>query len=355
MKQDTKKPKQGGPSPKGAPAAPSSASVSAPKNLLANSTVILVLFVIFLAAYIITRNIILGLIAGALLLYVLYLDVKKSVKEHGWKSEIKDVVIAAVVAVGIWLGLSLILGTPSPLNAVVSCSMLPELQRGDMIVLQGGDVNAYLVQLSAADVNSITGEGAVYYGGSKVADVNGSMLAYCSYSQYSSGEDCQKLRAEPENFEEKHGPVTFAYGRCARKAVETGAVSEIVCVKSVTVGTKDGDVRLNFDDPDFKGYNVIVYTPKKTDAFSNVGDIIHRALFAFKTEDGKIYYLTKGDNNPIFDLQMYSPDYGTNSLVSKEQSKGRILARIPYAGYIKLILFGMVSTPSGCDSYIDYG
>ncbi|MCD6279842.1 hypothetical protein J7J26_03680 [Candidatus Micrarchaeota archaeon] len=323
------------------------------RNLLSNTAFLLIVFIVLLAIYIKTQLIYLGLLSGLLLLYIFFKDIKGEVKSYGWKRELKEIIIAIIIALAIWFGLCFILGTQSPLNAVVSCSMLPNLQRGDLIILRGGSINAQHVVLD--NVDDITSKGVVYlnnidnFNGTnnktemKLIDVNGSILSYCSF--HSSSDICTMLRSSPDSFKEKHGPLIFRYGVCTRKNLNNNMVYKTVCVKEASIN----NITVNFNDPAYESYDTIVYTPKKTDAFSKTGDIIHRAIFEIATKKGT-YYLTKGDNNDRFDIQMYAPSYGSNSIVSQSQLKGKIFLRIPYIGYVKLVLFGMVSTPQGCES-----
>lgn len=48
-----------------------------------------------------------------------------------------ELVYALLLALGVWFGLQFVLGTSAPIDVVTSCSMLPNLERGDMIVVQG--------------------------------------------------------------------------------------------------------------------------------------------------------------------------------------------------------------------------
>ncbi|MFZ5500463.1 MAG: hypothetical protein ACOY58_00930, partial [Candidatus Micrarchaeota archaeon] len=62
-------------------------------------------------------------------------EVKDGASKYGWKHEVLDSVIALAVAVAIWYGASFMLNTSAPISAVVSCSMLPDLQRGDFVIV----------------------------------------------------------------------------------------------------------------------------------------------------------------------------------------------------------------------------
>jgi hypothetical protein len=61
---------------------------------------------------------------------------------------------------------------------------------------------------------------------------------------------------------------------------------------------------------------------------------------------GKYYVLTKGDNNPGLDLQ-----YG-NYPSNMSFIEGKVVASIPYLGYLKLALSNSFVEPSGCNSTV---
>ncbi len=52
-------------------------------------------------------------------------------------NDLKDVLIAFIIAFAFYKGSGLVLGTETPYLVVVSCSMLPELHRGDVIIVKG--------------------------------------------------------------------------------------------------------------------------------------------------------------------------------------------------------------------------
>jgi len=59
-----------------------------------------------------------------------------------WRKPVFEIGVTLSVAVAAWLALCFALQTSTPLNVVTSCSMLPALERGDFIILQGGGVKA---------------------------------------------------------------------------------------------------------------------------------------------------------------------------------------------------------------------
>ena len=97
---------------------------------------------------------------------------------------------------------------------------------------------------------------------------------------------------------------------------------------------------------------MVVYQPQAGEYYARVGDIIHRAFIRLRS-DGREYVLTKGDNNPIFDVQVYDEKSGEgNRPVEVERTKGRILFTVPYIGYLKLFISpSAIMTPEGCDRH----
>ena len=73
--------------------------------------------------------------------------------------------------------------------------------------------------------------------------------------------------------------------------------------------------------------------------------IVHR-VYAIINASGSYYTLTKGDNNPGLDLQ-----YG-NLPATVGEVQGRVIADIPFLGYLRLILSSNFNRPAGCGSYI---
>jgi len=104
-----------------------------------NETVIAL--VLLAALYIFTQQSLFALFAFIALLYLLAGELLPS---GGSPSEVRtsieEAVVALVVALAAWFLLSFVLQTASPLNVVTSCSMQPALDRGDFILLQGGEV-----------------------------------------------------------------------------------------------------------------------------------------------------------------------------------------------------------------------
>jgi len=174
--------------------------------------------------------------------------------------------------------------------------------------------------------------------------VNGSMYSYCATRQDSAL--CRRFIATPDKFTEKHGELTFAYEKCEIVMDKGRGTVYGPCVSYLEVNGNQYYTNLSND--------VVVYQPNKGEYYSRVGDIIHRAYIRLKNgEDGKTYFLTKGDNNPIFDIQVYDESLKEgNAPVELTRSKGRILVTIPYLGYFKLFISpAAIPTPEGCDRH----
>jgi signal peptidase I len=312
-----------------------------PLAMLASQNVVYGLILLFFLSYIVTGSWVFGLLVGLCIVWAVVLEFAHGTREHGLKNEIKETAIALLLALLAWFGASFFLQTSSPLNAIVSCSMLPHISRGDMVVLSGDRV-----QSPQVEVPTLFGIGKadVYADGAYVASVNGSIYAYCATRQKEA--ICERFISEPDGFSEKHGALSIGYGKCGIVKGKGGQAGYGPCTTYLEAnGERYYDNLLN---------DVVVYQPEKGEYYSRVGDIIHRAYIRLKNnEDGKVYFLTKGDNNPIFDIQVYDEKSGMgNRPVELARSKGRILLSVPYLGYFKLFISPSgILTPEGCDRH----
>ncbi len=175
--------------------------------------------------------------AYASLLLLLFLFLRDAMPSGADKKSIGnsvfELVVALVAALALWYGLGFILQTPTPIDVVTSCSMLPALDRGDLIILQGGGINAREAVLS----RSIS------------------------------------LR-------------DFTYVDCKVRELDSGTERDAKCASGLTV---DG-VNVPFD----KDGDIVVYEP--VNPYRNLGLIVHRAVLKMHFK-GETYYLIKGDNN----------------------------------------------------------
>ncbi|NUN11456.1 hypothetical protein HUU53_02325 [Candidatus Micrarchaeota archaeon] len=235
---------------------------------------------LFLALYLLTNQEFFGVLVFFALLALIVLDFSPK-KEGDWKTTLKELVIALVFAGAAWFLLGFLLNTSSPLNVVTSCSMLPELQRGDLIFLKGDPIQAPEVT-----------------------------------TQLSRSELSQSIK--------------LVKNRCFI------GTNPDLCTSSIL-----------FDGQEFSSKpsnnSIIVFEPEP----NNIGLIIHRAMLKINTPDGA-YYLTKGDNNQVLD-QEASFDF-----VDEKKILGNVFFRIPFIGYVKLLLFLQFQVPPGCDRTITY-
>lgn len=325
-----------------------------PRKPPAQLLVLLVSLVLFLIANAVLRDSALGFVPPLLAALVVVeifvfvgLEVKEGAQKHGWKHEVVDTIIALLVAVAIWYGASFVLNTSSPISGVVSCSMLPNLQRGDFVIVQGADVKSYEIEMTKEELDSLSGRSTVFYSESGQADVSnasieGSVFVYCLRANDTL---CSVFRNSPENLVEKKGPFEYRYAACPISFSNGNSLYES-CLESVTF--RGRKYLTNFSN------DVIVYQPPAGDLYSYVGDIVHRVMFKADVE-GKTYYITRGDNNPLLDIQVY--DYGnglTNHPVPQENVRGRVIARIPLLGYFKLFISGYFNEDAQCRTQLTF-
>jgi len=312
-----------------------------PLAILANQHFVYGLIAIFFLFYLLSGVWVFGLLVGACIVWVVVLEFAHGTHEHGLKDEIKETAVALALALLVWFGASFVLQTSSPLNAIVSCSMLPHIHRGDMVVLSGDRVQA--PQEEVATLSGIA-DAAVYENGVEAVRVNGSIYSYCATRQYTPL--CQRFISAPQTFTEKHGALTFGYEKCGIVMDKTRETVYGPCVSYLEVNGRKYYENLSND--------VVVYQPNKGEYYARTGDIIHRAFIRLKDSgDGKVYFLTKGENNPIFDIQVYDDALKEGNLpVELSRSKGRVLASVPYLGYFKLFISpSAIATPAGCDRH----
>ncbi|OIO22133.1 hypothetical protein AUJ17_00005 [Candidatus Micrarchaeota archaeon CG1_02_47_40] len=300
-------------------------------------------FVLFLF----TKSPVFGVLVAIFIISLLLVEALAGAKEHGVKKEIWETFIALLAALAAWYAFSFLLGTSAPLNGIVTCSMLPNLERGDMVVLQGGEVKAETLQVSASDFERLKEPDTLvrYEGGS--LEVNGSMFAYCTQKTENSAL-CGQFVQEPEKFSEERGAFSFSYKKCPVK-LEGGQTGYTPCIDKIEYDGKS----VAFD----KRNDIIVYAPSAGELYSP-NDIIHRAFVSIESE-GKKYYITRGDNNVIADIQAYNYANGKFNLPPlHEQVKGKVLVRLPYVGYFKLFIsvfqIGDLAfvEPQGCKSVL---
>ena len=272
-----------------------------------HSALILFLLAVDVIAYSRYPHAFLGVIGFFLIVAYLGIDFVKPGKGGAdWRKAAKELAIAVGFAAGAWIIACFLLNTSAPLNVVTSCSMLPELERGDLIILQGAD---YLVDEAASGEDYSRVEYAtnpyVITGGTQPSAI---MLQDAT------------LDGEP----------LFEYPlRACSVVMRDGNEYSAPCAP---------EVNFQGESHSSDGNDILVFEPEPR----VYGLIIHRALLKINAEDGA-YYLTKGDNNQFADQR------AGMQLVREEDVKGRVLLRVPLLGYLKLFFFWQFDEPPGCD------
>ncbi len=311
-----------------------------------NTLPLYVLIILLFAVYIyFQRSSLLSLIFGTalflLIIALIVLEIFNITKENktNIKKDIVEVIIAIFAVVLLYFGLRIILQTNSPLNVVPSCSMLPVLQRGDLVVLSGNmkNIKAPIINISSKSfsnlLNNITNEFLV------CQSYNSTLR---SFTQYFSPGDKAVLS--------KFNPMTNTYSivqnqnnslieyNCGIKNIKFA--NNTIKQVAYTTSVKINNTIINTD----RNNTIIVYKTIPNDSFYKLGDlfIVHR-IFAVLNVSNKYYYLTKGDNNPGLDMQ-----YG-NYPINSTSIEGKVIAVIPYLGYLKLVLSNNIVQPYGCN------
>ncbi len=305
---------------------------------------IYVLFVAFMAAYILSQGSLLSLVFGVLAFFILVvllvIEFVVSGKQEGYTKSVMEIAVAVAVIALFWVSLRYILNTSDPIDVVPSCSMLPSLQRGDLIVLQGVNISAIkapVVDVSRQDLNamlsSIQSENLVClsYANGRVSQIEqpGSTLGLFKFR----GSAYEQVSGQPES--------NLVQYKCGYQRVlfSNGTVENEAYTKSISIGGVELSENLN--------NSVVVYRTVPGDYFYSLGDtfIVHR-IYAVLNASGSYYLLTKGDNNPSLDIQYM------NLPVNFSMVGGRSILSIPYLGYMKIILSGQLLQPQGCNSTV---
>jgi len=311
------------------------------------TTIIYILLVLFFILYILFQSIyILSLLIGACLLLTiiaaLVIEFVKGFKESGAKKSIIEIITAIILVAVFWIALEAALGTSIPLDVVPSCSMLPHLQRGDLIVLQKAtetNIKAPIINISSEAFNNM------------LNNMSNESLACVSYFQsgntgsitqfYYKGEQIGFIKSA----DQMRTIVPFGYQNnnlikyncgITNVLLSNGSIMQEVYTNSITIN----NITINGD----KNNSIVVYQTVPSDLFYKYGDtyIVHRA-YAILNVSGTYYILTKGDNNPGLDIQY------DNIPPSLNQVMGKVLFDIPYLGYLKLAMSSSFTEPAGCN------
>jgi hypothetical protein len=286
---------------------------------LQRTNALFVILILLFVGFIITKNPILGILAGITFISIFIVDIASGAEEHGWKEELQGIGIAAVVAVVFWLLLIIAMDSFTPISGIVTCSMLPRFDRGDMIVLHGvrnfSEINAPTIEMTPKEFRNFSDMAKEYATTFLVGQTI--MCGGDDFKFLCSNDQCQRLNRDGSSLG-----------------------NESVC----TVGLEfKGQVYYENYSSD-----IIVYAPKPYGYNTSIQgmDIIHRVFAKIKVGE-KYYFLTKGDNNQVFDA------YWLN-IISEEDVKGKVALRLPFLGYFKLFITpqfysNMGADPQGCE------
>ncbi len=315
------------------------------------------LIVIFIVLYIITQNSLIGFGAFVLIVITLFFEFKSSITTDGTKKTLRDLAIAVVVVIIVfWVFPTIFLQSSSPINVVASCSMLPTVQRGDLVFVHGvSNMSQFLKQnnipvinVSNKEFNQITQNISqqfiepLPYVPNKPYDIIFSGY-YSKTSNYSIGlyniacienylskglrgliGSCLINSSTSNPFKYKYSVGNLSY---LNKTYDEAYISGFT-LNNITVYE-------NYSNP------IIVYKTVPGDSFTD-SQIIHR-VFAAIHVNNTYYILTKGDNNPILDMQDMNYPVNQNDVI------GYVVFKVPYIGYPSLILKGQFGQVPGCN------
>ncbi|MDE1767924.1 MAG: S26 family signal peptidase, partial [Candidatus Micrarchaeota archaeon] len=140
--------------------------------------VLYALIALSVIVYALYGNAIFGALAFVLIVVTLVAEFRGSVKQGGMKNSVYEIVTALVGVAVLWLILSIVLSTTSPLNVVASCSMLPSMHRGDLVILHG--ISNMSLFLQSKHVPTVNVSPDVL--SSTFSNMNSEFLAYYFYS-----------------------------------------------------------------------------------------------------------------------------------------------------------------------------
>lgn len=310
-----------------------------------------IVLVIAFALYIVYQSsaplaIVFGVMTFVILVVLIGLEIINGSRESGKIRSVLEIVAAIVVVVAFWFALRAVLHTNYPIDAVPSCSMLPSLQRGDMILLQGANastIRAPKVNVTKSGLQGMLGNQASESLECVAYKVSGNTLFVSQVVQpgYSVG-----LFRPSSGGSGSIVPYSNQSGNLVKYACgvtdvvfSNGTVMNEAYTSSITIGntTITGD----------RNNSIIVYKTVPQDSFYKDGDtyIVHR-VYAILNASGTYYYLTKGDNNPGLDMQYQ------NLPANQSYVEGKVIGSVPFIGYLKLILTGMLNQPAGCSSVL---
>jgi hypothetical protein len=308
---------------------------------------LVMLFALFIFFQGSSLSIVFGIALFIGIIAVIVIELSIGVKEEGFARNIIEIVAAIAVVLVFWFLLKSVLHTNYPIDVVPSCSMLPQLKRGDLIVLQGvkniSQLKSPVINISqvlyAKFQRNISSEflSCIAYktGGNRFSI---SQLIKPNYTVGLLKNSPTGLQIVPSSYQlgsliqytcgAKN--ITFTNGTAAQEAYTTA-----VTINGTTIYDNRND-------------SILVYATGPTDYFYSLGDsyIVHR-IFAVLNVNGAYYVLTKGDNNPGLDIQ-----YANYPINATNNVEGKVIYSVPYIGYLKLALSNSFVEPAGCNSTV---
>ena len=315
-------------------------------------------FIVLIIAYVVYGSALIAVLAFIMLVVILVMEFRYSVKSEGMTKSVKDVGIALGAVIAFWVALIVLLQTTAPINVVASCSMLPVMHRGDLVVLHGvGNVTSFLESNHVPIINvsqdaydrmraNISSEFSTFYAYNP-GDLSQISLVV-NGSNYNVGlynESCLlRLSYDARSYEYSQcfvpaktadrQLIRYNYSTASIVFSNSNSAYNVIYTSSISIGNVT--IPENYSNP------IIVYQTVQNDSFT--GDIVHRLWAAIRV-NGTYYFLTKGDNNPYLDLQAANYPSDPKHLV------GYVVASAPYLGYLNLIIFHP-SVPPGCNQTI---
>ncbi|MEM3839451.1 MAG: hypothetical protein QXF01_02650, partial [Candidatus Micrarchaeaceae archaeon] len=314
---------------------------------------------LLLAACIIHNSVAIAFGALVDIILIFALESRAIVQSGEVKSSLKELAEAIIAVVIIFVLLMLILQTTSPIDVVASCSMLPSLTRGEMVVLHGiPNMSSFLASTHVPVVNVSSSEF-----NKTLSNFSSEFLSFWAYNPNNRSEisnfmssgyavglynteclDRYSEESQPYNYykcfvpesEQKNNLIRYNYS--IDSLVMNGTSYEIVETSGITIGNTA--IAENYSNP------IIVYRTNSSDSFPQ-GDIIHRLVAAIKV-NRKYYLLTKGDNNEGLDIQYANYPPSANAVV------GYYVGGLPYLGYLRLIIIGAVAPIPQCGEVIQH-
>ncbi len=112
-------------------------------NIKKKDVIFITLLFVSIILYAYTYSIIFGIFAFIVIIAFFVEDsLPKSSSPADIFKAVKELAIAFLTALAVWVILCIVLNTSSPIDVVTSCSMEPVLQRGDLILLHGENIAA---------------------------------------------------------------------------------------------------------------------------------------------------------------------------------------------------------------------